>query len=130
LLSHPDDEAADGEATIFNVDLRVNELPGGDEKPTLREVARLGFVPPVQRCLDYGENAPARLVLYFEDVTSQNYNPTTVLTGTAEQILKENGNSRFIQELAGDPRSAGNIRQKGEDEHCEYRSVGNHGRPL
>jgi len=83
LLSHPDDEAPDGEPTIFSIDLGVKELIGGDEEPTLREVARLGFVPPVQRCLEYGEDAAARLVLYLEDVASQNYNPTTILTGIA-----------------------------------------------
>jgi hypothetical protein len=84
LFSRPDDEAPDGDATIFRIDLGVKELLGGDEEPTLREVARFRFVAPVQRCLKDGENAPARLVLYLEDVAAENYNSTTILAGIAE----------------------------------------------
>jgi hypothetical protein len=84
LLSHPCDEAPDGEPTLFRIDLRVKELFGGDEEPSLREVARLRFFPPVQWCLEYGEDALVRLALYLEDVAPENYNPTTILTGIAK----------------------------------------------
>jgi hypothetical protein len=127
LLSHPDHAPADGEPTTLQVDLGVEEPVGGDEEPTLREIARLGFLPPVEGRLDYGEEAAARLVLGLEDVASQNHNATTIFLGKGKEILEENGNSRLIPELLGKHRGkslearAGKGQEQKENQACQDR---------
>jgi hypothetical protein len=106
LLSHPGNASADGDHAVFGIDLGIEEPVGGDEEPTLGEIARLGLVLEVEWCLEHGEDAAVLLVLCLEDVAPQDHYPSLVSIGMSEEVPIRNGTPGFISELLGDGRSA------------------------